>query len=109
MIIHNATRFFYSFACGLMLAACDGPQAALAPAGVAAERISGLFWWMTGFAAFIWIAIVVLALYAAGALPERHDRRRTNLLIIGGGAVVPTIAVAVLAMFGLAPIPTLLA
>jgi cytochrome c oxidase subunit 2 len=108
MTIHNATRFFYSFACGLMLAACDGPQSALAPAGEAAERIAGLFWWMTGFAAVIWIAVIALALYAVGVPVEQSNRRR-NLLIIGGGAVVPTIAVAVLAMFGLAPIPALLA
>ena len=109
MTIHNATRFFYSFACGLMLAACDGPQSALAPAGEAAERIAGLFWWMTGFAAVIWIAVIVLALYAVGLPAERHNRRRSNVLIVGGGAVVPTIVVAVLAMFGLAPIPALLA
>ena len=101
-------RFYYSFACGLMLAACDGPQSALAPAGEAAERIAGLFWWMTGFAAVIWIAVIVLALYAVGMPAEQSNRRRTDLLIIGGGAVVPTAAVAVLAIFGLAPIPALL-
>jgi cytochrome c oxidase subunit II len=109
MTNHNAPRFFYSFACGLMLAACDGPQSTLIPAGEAAERIAGLFWWMTGFAAVIWITVIMLTLYAVGAPPERHDRRRTNFLIIGGGAIVPTIAVAVLAVFGLAPIPALLA
>ena len=107
---HKTVGFFYSsFACGLMLAACDGPQSALAPAGEAAERIAGLFWWMTGFAAVIWIAIIVLALYAVGMPAEQSNRRRTDLLIIGGGAVVPTVAVAVLAIFGLAPIPALLA
>jgi cytochrome c oxidase subunit 2 len=99
-------RLFCSLAFGIMLAACDGPQSALMPAGEAAERIAGLFWWMTGFAAVIWIAVIVLALYAVGM---QSNRRRTNMLIIGGGAVVPTVAVAVLAMVGLAPIPALLA
>jgi cytochrome c oxidase subunit 2 len=91
------------------LTGCDGPQSALAPAGEAAERIAGLFWWMTGFAAVIWIAVIALALYVVGAPADPSNHRRASLLIVGGGAVVPTIAVAVLAMYGLAPIPGLLA
>jgi cytochrome c oxidase subunit 2 len=102
-------RLLCTFTCGLTLAACHGPQSALAPAGEAAERIAALFWWMTGFAAVIWVAVIVLALYAVGLSAQQHDHRRTNLLIIGGGALVPTIAIAVLAAFGLAPIPALLA
>jgi heme/copper-type cytochrome/quinol oxidase subunit 2 len=108
-IISMTFRLFCSLAFGIMLAACDGPQSALMPAGEAAERIAGLFWWMTGFAAAIWIAVIALALYAVGMPAEQSNRRRTNVLIIGGGAVVPTVAVAVLALFGLAPIPALLA
>jgi cytochrome c oxidase subunit 2 len=104
-----ALRFFCSFTCGLTLVACDGPQSALAPAGEAAERIAELFWWMTGFAAVIWIVVIMLTVYAVEVPPERHNWRRRNLLIIGGGAIVPTITIAVLAVFGLAPIPALLA
>jgi cytochrome c oxidase subunit II len=92
-----------------MLAACDGPQSTLAPAGEAAERIAELFWWMTGFATVIWIAVIMLAMYAVRVPSERHNWRRRNLWIIGGGAIVPTVAIAVLAIYGLAPIPALLA
>ena len=107
---HRAVGFFYSsLACGLILAACDGPQSALEPAGRAAERIANLFWWMTAGAALAWIAVIALALYAVRVPPESHTQRRAGLLIIGGGAVAPTIVIAVLVLYGLAPIPVLLA
>jgi cytochrome c oxidase subunit 2 len=110
MTSRKASYLLYiTLAGGFLSAGCDGPQSALAPAGEAAQRIAGLFWWMTGFAAVIWIAVIVLALYAVRMPAEQSNRRRTDLLIIGGGAIAPTIAIAVLAMFGLAPIPSLLA
>lgn len=107
---HPAVGFFYcSVACGLLLAACDGPQSALEPAGRAAELIANLFWWMTAGAVLAWITVIALALYAVRVPPESHSQRRADLLIIGGGAVVPTIVIAVLVIYGLAPIPVLLA
>jgi cytochrome c oxidase subunit II len=107
---HAAVGFFYcSVAYGLILTACDGPQSALEPAGRAAERIANLFWSMTAGAALAWIAVIILALYAVRVPPESHTPRRADFLIIGGGAVVPTIVIAVLVIYGLAPIPVLLA
>ena len=88
---------------------CDGPQSALEPAGRAAERIVYLFWWMTAGAVFFWIAVIALAIWAIRTPPEAHNQRRASLLIIGGGAVVPTIVLAVLVIYGLAPLPELLA
>jgi cytochrome c oxidase subunit II len=64
---------------------------------------------MTAAAFFFWIAVISLTIWAVRTTPEGHNQRRAGLLIIGGGAVVPTIAVAVLAIYGLAPIPALLA
>ena len=96
-------------ACTLWLLGCDGPQSALEPAGRAAERIANLVWWMTAGAVFFWIAVIALAIWAVRTAPEAHNQRRGSLLIIGAGAVVPTIVVAVLAIYGLAPIPVLLA
>ena len=64
---------------------------------------------MTGSAAVIWSAVIVLAIWAARSAPEKQNRRRTNIMIIGGGAVVPTLALALLLLYGLAPIPALLA
>jgi cytochrome c oxidase subunit 2 len=99
---------FYPLAAGVLLAGCDGPQSTLVPAGQSAQRIAEIFWWMTGGAVFIWIAVVILAIWAAFA-PEAHNRRHSSFLIIGGGAVVPTLVLAVLVVYGLAPIPALLA
>ena len=64
---------------------------------------------MTAGAVFFWIAVIALAIWAVRTRPEAHNQRRASLLIIGGGAVVPTLVVAALAIYGLAPIPVLLA
>jgi cytochrome c oxidase subunit 2 len=88
---------------------CEGAQSALAPAGRGAERIAEIFWWMTAGAVFIWIAVIILAIWAALASPESHNHRRSSFLIIGGGALFPTLVLAALLIYGLAPIPTLLA
>jgi cytochrome c oxidase subunit 2 len=96
-------------ACALWLAACEGPQSALEPAGRSAERIADIFWWMTAGAVIIWLAVIALAFYCARAQLEASDRRRTNLLIIGGGVVVPTVILTALLIYGLMPLPALLA
>jgi cytochrome c oxidase subunit II len=93
----------------LLLAGCGGPQSALDPAGRGAESIADLFWWMTAGAVLIWLAVIGLAFYAIRVRPEAHSRRRANLLIIGGGAVIPTVVLAGLLAYGLAQMPALLA
>jgi len=95
-------------ACALLLAGCGGPQSALEPAGRGAERIALLFWWMAGGTAVIWLAVVGLAVYAFRVQPGPRGKQ-TALLIIGGGAVVPTLVLGVLLAFGLAEMPGLLA
>ncbi|HEX7184202.1 MAG TPA: cytochrome c oxidase subunit II [Thermoanaerobaculia bacterium] len=92
----------------MLLAGCGGPQSALEPAGRGAETIARLFWWMAGGTAVIWLAVVGLAVYAFHVQPGPHEKQ-TALLIIGGGAVFPTLVLAVLLSFGLAEMPGLLA
>jgi cytochrome c oxidase subunit 2 len=92
----------------LVLAGCQGVQSALEPAGHEAVRIASLFWWMTGGAVVIWLAVIALALYAVRAQPERFNRRRARLFIVGGGAVVPTIVLTALLVYGLAMLPELI-
>jgi cytochrome c oxidase subunit 2 len=106
---HIPFRIFFAVIFALMNLRCSGPQSALDPAGHGAQWIADMFWWMTGSAAVIWMAVIVLAIWAARSAPEKHNRRRANLLIIGGGAVVPTLALALLLLYGLAPLPALLA
>jgi cytochrome c oxidase subunit 2 len=100
----------------------------LDPAGRAAEDIAEIFWWMTAGGIVIWVAVVALTIWAIRTPPEdppvkgtgtfsksekepvpSHNQRRTSFLIIGGGAVVPTIVLTFLLIYGLAPIPALLA
>jgi cytochrome c oxidase subunit 2 len=88
---------------------CSGIQSTLDPAGREAKWIADLFWWMTAGAVLIWLAVILLTVYAARTQSEARNHRRDRILIIGGGAVVPTVVLTVLLVFGLKPIPTLLA
>ncbi len=92
----------------LLLAGCGGPQSALEPAGRGAETIARLFWWMAAGGAVIWLAVIGLSIYAFRAQPGPHVKK-TTLLVIGGGALFPTVVLAVLLSFGLAEMPGLLA
>ncbi len=90
----------------LLVLHCDGSQSALAPAGREAEQIAKLFWWMAAGAVVIWLAMVGLGVYAVRVRPE-SGKRRANLLILGGGAILPTIVLAVLLAYGLWMLPGL--
>jgi cytochrome c oxidase subunit 2 len=93
----------------LLLAGCGGPQSALDPAGRGAERIAGLFWWMASGSVLIWLAVIGLAFYAIRVRPEAHSHRQSQLMIIGGGAIIPTVVLSGLLVYGLALMPPLLA
>lgn len=93
----------------LLLPGCSGAQSALSPGGREAERIADIFWWMTVGAIVIWLGVIALTIYAARARPEARNHRRDRFLIIGGGALVPTVVLAVLLVYGLASMPALLA
>jgi cytochrome c oxidase subunit II len=93
----------------LWLAGCGGPQSALDPAGEGAERIALLFWWMAGGATVVWLVVVALILISYRAEPDPQNQHKAKILIIGGGALVPTLVLAVLLSFGLAEMPGLLA
>jgi cytochrome c oxidase subunit II len=85
-----------------------GVASALDPAGLGAERIATLFWWMVAGAVVIWLAVVVLTLYALHR-PHQHTERTATLLIVGGGFVAPTIILTGLLIVALALLPELLA
>jgi cytochrome c oxidase subunit 2 len=91
------------------LGGCRGPQSALEPAGRGADQIAALFWWMTGGAFIVWIAVVALTIYAFRTRPVAKAKQWIPMLIIGGGAVVPTVVLAGLLTYGLALLPPLLA
>ena len=92
-----------------LASACSGPQSALAPASFGADWIADIFWLMTAAALVIWIIVILLTVNAARREPDHRDAQRSGFLIIGAGAIVPTLALALLLIYGLAPIPVLLA
>jgi cytochrome c oxidase subunit II len=91
----------------LLSEGCTGTQSALDPAGREAAQIAELFWWMVAGAAAIWVGVVALAFYCMRARPESFNRRRERLLIVYGGAIVPTIVLTILLVFGLSMLPSL--
>jgi cytochrome c oxidase subunit II len=84
------------------------PQSVLSPAGRDAETILRLFWWMLIPAILIWLVVIGAALYAMLASERAHEPKRTRLLVVGGGAVVPALLLGLLAFFGLRLLPPLL-
>jgi cytochrome c oxidase subunit 2 len=75
-------------------------------AGRGAEQIAELFYWMAGSALVVWIVVIGLAVYAM-ASQRAHSRKSTVILVIGGGAVVPTVLLACLLCYGLSLMPSL--
>ena len=87
-----------------------GPiQSSLDPAGKEAGQISKLFWVMTIGAIIVWLGMIVLLVYSVRVRPESFTRRKARLMIVGGGVVVPVTVLTTLLLYGLAPIPALLA
>jgi cytochrome c oxidase subunit II len=89
--------------------ACAGIQSALVPAGEQAERVAVLFWFMSGGAVAIWIAVVALALFYGRPHEAAPNRRRDRWLIVGGGVVFPLVVLTLLLAYGLAMIPPMVA
>lgn len=82
------------------------PQSMLEPAGVAAGAVADLWWVLLSGAAVIWCVVIGASVYAVYVRPRPHDRGRTTLLIIGGGAVVPALVLLVLLVHSLRLMPT---
>ncbi|MDO9022832.1 MAG: c-type cytochrome [Deltaproteobacteria bacterium] len=96
-------------ALALGAAACRGPQSALDPAGRGADRIATLFTIMAVGAAVVWLAMVALTVFAVRVHAAPRVERRTALFILGGGALVPTVVLTALLVYGLALLPELVA
>src|SRR5688572_10458880 len=107
--IGRLVRRAAQWSAALWLSACGGAQSALDPAGREAERIAVLFWWMTGGAVVVWIAVAALTIYAVCARKSASEARQAKFLIIGGGVLVPTVVLAGLLVYGLAMLPDLVA
>jgi cytochrome c oxidase subunit II len=83
-----------------LLPGCSGRQSALEPAGRGAEQIAELYSWMAAGAVLVWLAMVALTVYALSESAP-HKQEKAKLLIIGGGAAVPTLILTGLLVYGL--------
>lgn len=92
----------------VLLSGCEGIQSALEPAGRDAERIRDLTLWLFGGAFVVWIVVIGIALYAVRLRPEKHPRRRTAFLVVGGGVVLPVIVLTVYLVYGLSMLPEMI-
>jgi cytochrome c oxidase subunit 2 len=61
---HSPKHWIGGALAAAVLAACDGPQSALAPNGPAATAISGLYWVLTGISAVVFLVVCGLLAYA---------------------------------------------
>lgn len=93
------------FAVVVLMSGCAGEQSALNPAGREAEWIADLFWWMAGGTVVVWLGMVALTVYALRGGKSANPK----WFIIGGGAIFPTVVLAVLLVYGLAMLPPLIA
>ena len=78
----------------------------LTTAGEGAEQIATLFYWMAGGATLIWIVVIGLSVYAILSR-KSHPAKATARLVIGGGAILPTIVLSCLLAYGLSIMPAL--
>ena len=85
---------------------CNGSQSALRDAGYESRQISTLFYCMVGGGAVIWSAVIGLLLFAMQTR-RRFDPRTVRRVVIGGGALLPTLVLTGLLAYGLSMMPDL--
>ena len=80
----------------LALAACEGPQSALAPAGVGAREFAELWWVMAAGAVVIFLLVIGCAVYATLIAPHPHPNFAGTWFIVGGGVAFPVVVLSAL-------------
>lgn len=91
------------------LSSCEGSFSALSPAGDRAHTIANLFWILSAMALAIWLIFVSLQFYIYKIRRGPHEEKKTQLFVIGGGAVFPLIIITISIYFTLRPLPALVA
>jgi cytochrome c oxidase subunit 2 len=91
----------------LALCGCSGLQSALDPAGEEASLIAKLFWSMAFGGLAIWVAVVLLSLYASRWKRRTISDNAAGRLIFWGGVVFPVAVLAALLGYALWLMPAL--
>jgi len=86
-------------ACLLLVAACDGPQSALAPQGPQAREVAELWWLMAAGAVVLWLFVVGCAVYATRVQPGAHEDFAGTAFIVGGGVALPVVVLSPLLVY----------
>lgn len=89
----------------LMVLACagcsDGALSTLQPAGPASASVARVWWWMLGVGTAVLIFVVGCAAWAMRSRSRRLSTLGAGRLIVGGGVVLPTVAMTALLIWGL--------
>ncbi len=91
----------------VLLAACEGRQSALAPAGTDARVLGDLFWVMLAGAVLLWFGMNGLFYWATKRSPSAHSYLGANWLVILGGIAFPLVTLGALLVYGLSIMPDL--
>ena len=82
---------------------CRGAQSLIDPAGPSAAAIATVWWWMAGVAALVFLGMLLIWWWALRR-PRRdegeHSTRTARAWLIGGGVLLPSLAVGLLLVFG---------
>lgn len=89
----------------LALAACDGDQSALDPAGEDASVLALLFWVMVAGAVVLFLMMNGLFFYFTRVKVRSQSRAVARWLIVGGGIVLPVTVLGALLTWGLTILP----
>lgn len=100
-----AVRAVAAAGCALPLAACNGEQSMLHPAGEDAAAISNLFWVMAIGAAIVWLIVMGITVFAVLSSKRPRTERFADRFILVGGVAFPTVTLAALLIYGLALLP----
>jgi cytochrome c oxidase subunit II len=92
---------FTVLALPLPLAACQGVQSALVPAGREAAEIDPLFWTATGMSAAVTLLVTVLVALALWGPARWRTRLGGEWIVIGGGIVFPVVVLTLLLGYGM--------
>lgn len=98
---------FLVIAACLPLSGCSGLQSTLDPAGEEAAQIAGLFQIMVIAGAVIWVIVVAGLIYARRPMRRRLSDPGAGRLILGGGAIFPSVALLILLGYALWQMPLL--
>ena len=101
----SGARPFLTAGLCLALAACNGSQSALHPAGEEAAGVATLFWLMTGAGAVIWLVVIGITVYAILRRGSPPSERFADRFILIGGVAFPTVVLAALLVVGLSLLP----